>query len=97
MAENTTISPEYQFPKYEFTFKIVKANFDSTNLIVEYTPVDTRFTKITLSIPILADFNPQELTEYVGRWAPHSKWFAQEMILTYNNDLIGANTNISVS
>jgi hypothetical protein len=42
----------------------------------------------------LADFNPQNLTTYVEQWAPHSSWFAQEMILTYGNSLVGANTDV---
>jgi hypothetical protein len=98
MTETTnTIPPEYNFPKYEYTFTIQSLHFDQATMLVEYSPVDTRFTKLSYAIPILANFDPANLTEYVSNWAPYNKWFAQEMLLTHGDNLVGANTNITTS
>lgn len=96
---NTTpsIPPEFQYPNYEYSFVVKNFSSDSTNMIVEYTPANTSLTKITISLPILATFDPSTLETYVDRWAPNPKWFAQEIILNHGEILTGANSNVIVS
>jgi hypothetical protein len=98
MADTTnTIPPEYNFPTYDFTYTVQSLHFDQATMLVEYSPVDTTLTKLSFAIPILANFDPANLTDYVTKWAPYNKWFAQKMLLTHGDNLIGANTNITVS
>lgn len=98
MADPNTIAvpAQLQFPKYQYSFVVQNLNFDSSNIVVEFTPANTELTKITLSLPIMANFDPSTLQTYVDTWAPHPKWFAQEMILKHGNNLVGANSNITV-
>ena len=96
MTDTTvTIPPALQFPKYTYTFTVLSLNFDSSTILVEFTPTDTRFTKITLALPIMANFNLSSLETYVETWAPHQKWFAQEIMLNHGDALIGASSNIT--
>lgn len=80
--------PQYQ--KYEYTFKVVNTLFESAQIEVEYIPTDTRLLKLKYCLPIMPDFDPTNLTVYVDTWAPHDRWFAQDMILQHGDSLIGA-------
>lgn len=77
------------FPEYEFTFTITKMLFESGQLEVIYKPVDERFTNFTLAIPVPSDFDPSNPRASVELWAPHERWFAQEMILANEQSLLG--------
>lgn len=70
------------FPKYEYTFKIMNLLFDAGLVEVQYMPVDERFTKVLLAVPIPPTFDPEKLSEFVEHFAPHDRWFAQEKILS---------------
>ena len=70
------------FPKYEYTFEIVQQVFEAGLIEVEYTPVDTRLTKVRLMAPIPPNFDPNNLAAFAEVFAPHPRWFAQEQMLT---------------
>ena len=78
------------FPKYPYTFLVVEAHYERGMLEVKYMPNDSRFIFITYTIPIEPDFDPNNLTTYVDKWAPHDKWFAQDMLLQHSATLVGS-------
>lgn len=88
MADLNTI-PE--FPKFAYTYKIVTINYESAHILVEYTPVDTKYTKLTYNLPILPSFNINDVDGYVEQFAPHDRWYAQDVILQYGDTLLGLN------
>ena len=72
------------FPKYEYTFKIIKLLYESGTIEVEYTPKDTRLTKIVYALPVKPTFNKDDIGSFVELFAPHDRWFAQEQMLSLN-------------
>jgi hypothetical protein len=90
---NTAI---FNYPKYNYTFKVVSLSASTQHILVEFLPEKESLTKITLNLPIFATFNPSDLESYVDKFAPHSKWFGEEMIINYESLLVGANSNIIV-
>lgn len=85
-----TVRPEHNFPKYEYTFEVVNTFFESGNFEVKYTPKNPALASISYALPILATFDINQLATYVDTWAPHDKWFAQELILKNEAALKGA-------
>jgi hypothetical protein len=77
------------YPKYEYTYKVISISFDTAHFLVDYFPTDTRFIKITYNLPILTTFKIDEINEYIDQWAPHDKWYAQEIILQHGNSILG--------
>lgn len=84
-----TTAPEMS--KYEYTYKVVSIAFESATMLVEYTPVDVKYTTITYNLPILATFDINNVKAYVDQFAPHEKWYAQDMILQHGDTLLGLN------
>lgn len=78
------------FPKYPYTYLVVAAHYERGTLEVKYMPNDSRLIFISYVLPIEPDFDPTNLTTYVDRWAPHDKWFAQDMLLKHSADIVGA-------
>jgi len=78
------------WPAYPHTFKVIQTLFDQAGMVVEYTPTDTRLTKITTTVPFLPHFSMATLTEYMAESAPNSVWFAQDQILQHGDALVGA-------
>lgn len=78
------------FPEIEYTFTIEQLLFESGNLLVKYTPVDTTLTSITYSIPIWPDMDLNNMKPHVNKWAPFDRWYAQSLILTAGNTLLGS-------
>lgn len=76
---------------YEYTFKVQTLMPESGSMIVEYTPANTALMKITYNVPILLDFDINDMTAYMDKFAPHDKWYAQELILNQSNILLGNN------
>jgi hypothetical protein len=98
MADTANTLPAHlNFPSYEYSYNVKSLLFSAATIEVEYIPKNENLTNFTLFVPILANFDPTNLTDYVDTWAPKNKWFAQEMILTHSESLVGANTNITVS
>lgn len=94
---STIMTPQaFIYPKYEYTFKVVSLSADQGCMLVDYLPKNPSLTKITLNLPILANFEPSKLEELVDSFAPNNKWFGQETILNYESILVGANSNISM-
>lgn len=77
---NELMHPE-NFPKYEYTFKVVNLYFEAGTIEVEYTPVDTKLTKITFNLPVTPTFDKNNMESFVEIFAPHYRWFAQEKML----------------
>jgi G:T/U-mismatch repair DNA glycosylase len=77
-----------EYPKYEFTFEILQTLFEQGTIHIKYTPLNTNLTVYEYNIPILPNFDPNNLKQYVAQWAPNDRWFAQETILNHTN-LIG--------
>jgi len=75
---------------YEYTFKVQTLMPESGSMIVEYTPANTALMKITYNVPILLDFDINDMTTYMDKFAPHDKWYAQELILNQSNILLGS-------
>jgi len=94
MSETANTSP-FMYPKYEYTFKVVSLSAEQGHILVDYLPKNESLAKITLNIPILANFTPSNLESLVETFAPHGKWFGQETIINYESLLLGANSNIS--
>lgn len=84
------------YPKYEYTFKVVSLSAETGTILVDYLPKNESLAKITINLPILANFDPSKLEDLVDAFAPHNKWFGQETIINYESVLLGANSNISV-
>lgn len=80
-----------QFPTYEYTFKVITINYETAHFLVEYTPTDTKYTKITYNLPILPTFDINDVAAYVEKFAPHDKWYAQDIILQHGDALLGIN------
>lgn len=81
---------QLNFPKYDFSFKVLGLHFDAGTMLVKYTPTDIRLSSVDLAILIDATFDMTDLKGYVAKYAPNDKWFAQDMILQHESTLIGA-------
>lgn len=77
------------FPQYDFTYKILETFFDSGSMLVEFIPTDTKLPGLTYNIPIDASFDANNIKEYLIKYAPNEKWFAQEVILQHGDVLRG--------
>lgn len=85
--------PEF-YPQYPYTFQVLEINAQSGNagILVKYLPESANLTSIIYNIPIMHDFNPANMAEYVDRWAPRQQWFAQEMVLNYADVIKSSST-----
>jgi hypothetical protein len=99
MTTANTVSSQIlpQYPQYTYNFTVLRFNYESSSIVINYIPTNTELTSISLAIPILANFDPANLETYVDFWAPHQKWFGQQVMLTHGDALIGANSNITIS
>lgn len=86
-TETTTLAfpddlmhPE-NYPKYEYTFKVVSLVFEAGTIEVEYTPVNEKLTKMTFALPVPPNFDNNNMASFVELFAPHYRWFAQEKML----------------
>lgn len=86
----TTLPPEFNFPKYEYTFEVTNTFFESGTFEVRYMPKNVALTSIAYTLPIQATFDINQIAAYVDKWAPHDRWFAQELILKNEAALKGA-------
>jgi hypothetical protein len=77
------------FPEIEYNFSMEQLLFESGSILVKYTPVDERLTSITYNIPIWPDMDLNNMKPHVNRWAPFDKWYAQSLILTAGNTILG--------
>lgn len=78
------------YPQYDFTYKVLNTYFDSGSILVEFTPTDTKLPSMTYNIPIDASFDVNNMKEYLKKYAPYEKWFAQEIILQHGDILTGS-------
>lgn len=78
------------YPKYEYTFEVINIFFERAQIEVLYKPVDVRFTNFAYTIPIHPDIDVNDLKPMVENYAPYDRWFAQEIILSHENTLLGA-------
>ena len=81
---------QLNFPKYDYTFKVINTFFESGMIEVKYTPKDESLISVTISIPVLADFDINNLDSYLELWAPYSKWFSQEIFIKHEEALKNA-------
>lgn len=79
------------FPRIDYTFDIKSVSYDRAQIQIVYKPVDTSYSFITYEIPILPNFDLNDLASYVDTWAPFDKWFAQKIILEHGNTIIANN------
>lgn len=77
------------FPTYEYTCTVENVLFEAGTIVVKYLPTDTRFAAQTLHLPIWPDFDINDKMTYFAKFAPHDKWYAQEMILTHEAAIKG--------
>jgi hypothetical protein len=74
--------------KFEFTYLIKEVDIQNCHVLVEYTPADTKLTKLTFNIPTSI---PNEngvikpAMQTVVDFAPHNIWGAQELLLAEPN------------
>lgn len=80
-----------EIPKQEYTYKVISVAFESAHMLVEYTPVDSGLTKVTLNLGILPGFDINDVDSYVDLFAPHDRWYAQEIIRQHGDTLLGLN------
>jgi hypothetical protein len=82
---------------YTFTYKIIKADVTSGNMLVKYTPLDGELTAITLNISVVFDENnnPIPLEQLIEMYAPQAQWAAQAYIKDNYEDLINKTGNIT--
>ena len=83
--------PRTDFKKYAYTFVVTGIQYERATFEVKFVPEDVKLLTITYALPFDADFDVTQLASYVERFAPHDKWFAQEMILTHSQTLLKAN------
>lgn len=81
---------QLNFPKYDYTFQVTNTFFESGTIEVKYTPKDQSLISVTLAVPILADFDINNLASYLELWAPYSRWFSQEIFLKHEAALKNA-------
>ncbi len=74
--------------KKDYTYIIKSMIFETGEMIVEYTPLDVKLTKIERLIPIVANISEMDIAIYIENWAPYTTWFAQEYILNNSSNLI---------
>ena len=84
------MNEEIVFPEYEFTYEVTAIHFEIAQFDVMYTPVDSKLTSISFSLPILPEMDVNNLTPYIKKFAPHQKWYAQEVILNHSQIILGA-------
>lgn len=77
------------FPEIEYTFTVEQVLFESGTILVKYMPVNESLASITYNIPIWPDMDLNNLKPHVNRWAPFDRWYAQSLILTSGNTLLG--------
>ena len=89
MSENTN-----NYPTYAYRYEIVSISNEAVNpgIVVKYIPENTNLTSISYNIPILYDFDANNMTQYVDRWAPRQQWFAQEMVLNHSETIMNSST-----
>lgn len=75
--------------KYGYTYKIQQLLPEQGSMLVEYTPTNTSFMKITYNIPILVDFDINDMGTYMEKFAPHDRWYAQDLMLNQSHILLG--------
>jgi hypothetical protein len=75
--------------KYEYTYKIQQLFPEQGSMLVEYTPGNTSLMKISYNVPILIDFDINDMATYLEKYAPHDRWYAQELILNSSEILLG--------
>lgn len=80
---------QFNYPKREYTFKVVATHFDQGSFEVQFIPKETHLISVTYNLPILADFDPNNLSVYVEKFAPYDRWFAQQIILDNEQKLLG--------
>jgi hypothetical protein len=85
----TTYTDVPTFPDYDYTYTIESFSFDNGTMIVNYVPVDTRLMAVKYSVPIWPGMDMNNMKPYLDNWSPKEKWYAQEMILTHGNTLLG--------
>jgi hypothetical protein len=88
--DETVIKPEFNYPKYEYTFEVTNTFFESGTFEVKYMPKKETLMSVSYTLPILATFNVTDIGSYVDNWAPHDRWFAQEFIIKNENLMKGA-------
>lgn len=69
------------YPKYEYTFKVTNLYFEAGTIEVEYTPTNTKLTKVSFCLPVPPTFDNNDMASFVELFAPHYRWFAQEKML----------------
>lgn len=77
------------YPKCEYTYKVISISFDTAHFLVEFIPLDIKYAKITYNLPILTTFDIDTIGEYIEQWAPYDKWYAQELILLHGDTILG--------
>jgi hypothetical protein len=82
--------PRTDFKKYLYSFEVISIQYERASFEVKFIPNDPTLMSITYGLPFDADFDITQLASYVERFAPHDKWFAQEMILNHGNALLKA-------
>lgn len=81
--------PRTDFKKYVYSFEVISIQYERASFEVKFIPNDSKLMSITYALPFDADFDITQLTSYVERFAPHDRWFAQEIILNHGNTLLG--------
>ena len=81
--------PRTDFKKYLYSFEVISIQYERASFEVKFIPNDSALMSITYALPFDADFDITQLASYVERFAPHDKWFAQEVILKHGNSLLG--------
>jgi hypothetical protein len=74
---------------FEYTHQVKQLFAEQGSMLVEFTPTHASLTKITYNVPITSELDINDISTYVAKFAPHDKWYAQYLILTASDRLLG--------
>jgi len=91
MTTNVNNYPVYAY-RYEIMSIFNGVESGNPGILIKYIPENTNLTSLSFNIPILYNFDVNNMSEYVEQWAPHQQWFAQEMVLNYSDTIMNSST-----
>jgi hypothetical protein len=82
------------YPVYPYRYEVISIDNQSGNpgILIRYIPENPNLTSLTYNIPILYNFDVNNMAEYVDQWVPRQQWFAQEIVLNHSNTIMNSST-----
>jgi hypothetical protein len=91
MTTNVNNYPVYAY-RYEILSIFSGNEPGNPGILIKYIPENANLTSLSFNIPILYNFDINNMAEYVENWAPHPQWFAQEIVLNYSETIMTSST-----